>query len=117
MSNLEKAIQTFNAVVEAVESRCLAADGPVTPTLREMREDELSKLWLAVQAIRQETANLACGDDATEYEVIKNRPGRTKRSYVAAHVFARGPKDAINQALANGVRGSFQCVRKQKGTQ
>lgn len=45
------AIATFNRIVDQVESRCLAADGPVTPTLQEMREDELATLWQAVQFI------------------------------------------------------------------
>ncbi len=47
-----EAIDTFNRIVENVEARCMAVDGPVTPTLKEMSEVELSSLWEAVQAIR-----------------------------------------------------------------
>ena len=43
---------TFNRIIDAVEARCMATDGPVTPTLREMREKELSELWFAVQTMR-----------------------------------------------------------------
>ena len=42
----------FNQIIDTVENRCMAVDGPVTPTLREMREDELRDLWMAVQEIR-----------------------------------------------------------------
>lgn len=46
-------IAGFNAIIDAVEHRCLHADGPVTPTLQEMREDELAQLWRHLQAIRE----------------------------------------------------------------
>ncbi len=45
-------IAGFNAIIDRVENRCMATDGPVTPTLREMSEDELAALWRHVQAIR-----------------------------------------------------------------
>jgi hypothetical protein len=53
---LGKALDEFNHVVDVVENRCMAADGPVTPTLREMREDELAQLWRAAQVIHQHHA-------------------------------------------------------------
>jgi len=37
-------------VVLNVESRCLAADGPVTPTLDEMTEGEMRVIWLLAVA-------------------------------------------------------------------
>lgn len=46
--------ERFNAIVDRVENRCMAADGPVTPTLQEMTERELGQLWRIVQAIREE---------------------------------------------------------------
>lgn len=46
------AAQEFNDIIDRVESRCMATDGPVTPTLNEMREHELADLWRAVQVIR-----------------------------------------------------------------
>lgn len=52
ISSAVTACSRFNTVVHTVENRCLAADGPVTPTLREMREDELAALWSTVQDIR-----------------------------------------------------------------
>ena len=48
---LEAALQ-FNRIVDQVEARCMAVDGPVTPTLQEISEQELSDLWHAVQTIR-----------------------------------------------------------------
>ena len=32
-------------LVDTVENRCMAADGPVTPTLREMTEDEFCTIY------------------------------------------------------------------------
>ena len=45
------AAQKIKFIVDRVENRCMAADGPVTPTLREMREDELAELWEAACVI------------------------------------------------------------------
>ncbi len=36
-------------IIECVESRCMAADGPVTPTTKEITEDELRRIWLAAK--------------------------------------------------------------------
>ena len=38
-------------IIERVDARCLAADGPVTPTLREMTQSELSEIYAAAKAI------------------------------------------------------------------
>ena len=43
----------FNEIVDTVESRCMAIDGPVTPTLQEMRETELAELWRIVQRLQR----------------------------------------------------------------
>ncbi len=32
-------------IIEAVDQRCMAADGPVTPTLREMQQREISRIY------------------------------------------------------------------------
>jgi hypothetical protein len=32
-------------IIQEVDNRCLAADGPVTPTLQEMTQDELSRIY------------------------------------------------------------------------
>lgn len=47
------AIDQFNRIIEAIENRCMAVDGPVTPTLSEMREDELALIWELLQEIRR----------------------------------------------------------------
>lgn len=43
----------FNNIVDAVEARCMAADGPVTPTLQEISEKELAALWRSVRGMRK----------------------------------------------------------------
>lgn len=45
-------IHAFNAAIDRIEERCMATDGPVTPTLQEMREDELADIWARLQRIR-----------------------------------------------------------------
>lgn len=43
-----KAKERLNAIrqiIESVDERCLAADGPVTPTLQEMTQEELSLIF------------------------------------------------------------------------
>ena len=46
------ASRDFNEIIDAIENRCMAADGPVTPTLQEMTESELCRLWKSVQKMR-----------------------------------------------------------------
>jgi len=43
--DVEERLRAIKDVIDSVESRCLAADGPVTPTLKEMGEDELRKIY------------------------------------------------------------------------
>lgn len=42
---LSERLERIAAIIEAVDSRCMAADGPVTPTLQEMRQDEISEIY------------------------------------------------------------------------
>lgn len=51
--NLRRNARTIMRLVDRVETRCLAADGPVTPTLQEMTEAELRQLWAAARSIAQ----------------------------------------------------------------
>lgn len=32
-------------IIEGVDHRCMAADGPVTPTLEEMTQEEISEIY------------------------------------------------------------------------
>lgn len=41
--------------IHGVENRCMAADGPVTPTHAEITDDELRKVYKAAVAILEET--------------------------------------------------------------
>lgn len=49
----------FNAIIDAIETRAMAADGPVTPTLQEATEGELSRLWELVNEISPKRKALA----------------------------------------------------------
>lgn len=49
----KQACQEIVAIIEAVENRCMAADGPVTHTLEEMDEGEITQIYkLALWATR-----------------------------------------------------------------
>lgn len=43
--DVEERLRAIKDIIDSVETRCLAADGPVTPTLKEMGEDELRKIY------------------------------------------------------------------------
>lgn len=49
-TSIEKAapgsrLKRIAEIIEHVDNRCMAADGPVTPTLEEMRQDEISEIY------------------------------------------------------------------------
>jgi hypothetical protein len=44
----------FCELLEAIDTRCMAADGPVTPTLSEATADELRRLYLFADRMRKE---------------------------------------------------------------
>lgn len=68
------------AIIEAVDHRCMAADGPVTPTLREMTQKEISRIYklAALDVVRPSTtphpsdglsdAEIARAEDVAEGE-------------------------------------------------
>lgn len=41
----EKQLARIAEIIEAVDDRCMAADGPVTPTLQEMTQAEISEIY------------------------------------------------------------------------
>ena len=43
----------FAELLEAIDTRCMAADGPVTPTLTEATADELRRLYVFADRIRE----------------------------------------------------------------
>lgn len=47
---LEQRLATIAQIIEDVDHRAMAADGPVTPTLQEMNQTEISEIY-----------HLACG--------------------------------------------------------
>lgn len=44
MTNSEK-LKRIAEIIESVDHRCMAADGSVTATLEEMRQDEISEIY------------------------------------------------------------------------
>ncbi len=45
----QQACRRIVNIIECVENRCMAADGPVTPTTKEITEDDLRRIWLAAK--------------------------------------------------------------------
>lgn len=44
MNNIER-LKRIAEIIEGVDHRCMAADGPVTPTLDEMTQKEISEIY------------------------------------------------------------------------
>lgn len=44
MTNKER-LKRIAQIIENVDQRCMAVDGPVTPTLQEMRQEEISEIY------------------------------------------------------------------------
>lgn len=42
---LEKRLRDIRSIIESVENRCMAADGPVTNTRDEMTDEELRRIY------------------------------------------------------------------------
>jgi len=38
-------LRRIKQIIEDVDNRCMTADGPVTPTLKEMTQDEISRIY------------------------------------------------------------------------
>jgi len=41
----EKRLKRIAEIIEAVDNRCMAVDGSVTPTLKEMTQKEISEIY------------------------------------------------------------------------
>jgi hypothetical protein len=53
MTNKER-LKRIAEIIERVDNRCMAADGPVTPTLQEMEQDEISEIYKLASQSRKE---------------------------------------------------------------
>jgi len=42
---LKEKLQRIAKIIESVDNRCMATDGPVTPTLLEMKQKEISEIY------------------------------------------------------------------------
>ena len=51
--SFKTAAEQFNRIIDNIENRCMACDGPVTPTLQAATEGELSLLWHLIQEIKK----------------------------------------------------------------
>ena len=101
---LTRAIAEFNKVVDLVEGRCMAADGPVTPTMHEITDGELARLWEAVQVIRQ--AMVPCAAAAPDLANVTAEQVRLVREagqmYVRSHGCPGEPADRQNAEWHDG---------------
>ncbi len=50
------ALYRIAEIIDQVDRRCMAADGPVTPTLQEMREGEIKEIWERAKPYYEEDA-------------------------------------------------------------
>jgi len=101
---LRRAIAEFNKVVDVVEGRCMAADGPVTPTMHEITDGELARLWKAVQVIRQ--ATVPCVAAAPDLANVTAEQVRLVREagemFVESHESPGEPADRQNAEWHDG---------------
>lgn len=59
---MNAALKEIAQIIEGVDNRCAAADGPVTPTLREMTQKELSRIYkLAKEGSKDNIASMIEG--------------------------------------------------------
>jgi uncharacterized protein with PIN domain len=45
MATAQQRLDRIARIIEQVDTRCMACDGPVTPTLQEMTQDEISEIY------------------------------------------------------------------------
>lgn len=45
LSRKTEALLEIREIIEAVENRCMAADGPVTPTHQEITDEEIRRIY------------------------------------------------------------------------
>ena len=53
IGSLDKRLQEIAGIIDYVDNRCMAVDGPVTPTLQEMSQSEISKIYSLAVGKRQ----------------------------------------------------------------
>ena len=78
MTNEER-LKRIAEIIEAVDNRCMAVDGPVTPTLQEMTQSEISEIYKLAshQADTADPKMLCpfCGEQMTQvYKCFKCKP-------------------------------------------
>jgi hypothetical protein len=74
--------QMFIDTIHSVEQRCMAADGPVTPTCKEITDDELRKLYAAAQQVTR--ASLAPAPQVVAEVVTIDVPGHRRARVIRA---------------------------------
>lgn len=48
---LEKKLKRIAEIIENVDDRCMHVDGPVTPTLEEMTQEEISEIYELAEGV------------------------------------------------------------------
>lgn len=113
LTKLREAAARFNAIVDAVETRCMAVDGPVTPTLREMREEELADLWRQAQTIESSNATILAMIERVERV---ERVERAEKALAAAEGYLLNARidletGAPKRTAINTIDGGIKMVR------
>lgn len=55
------AAKKLTALVESIDQRCMAADGPVTPTVQEMTAAESASITGWIKTISRQVQEVKCG--------------------------------------------------------
>ena len=63
IDELSYRLKRIASIIEAVDDRCLAADGPVTPTLQEMRQEEMTEIYEHASGKKPKAVGPLKGDD------------------------------------------------------
>lgn len=59
---MRAALDRIAAIIEAVDNRCMACDGPVTPTLQEMTQEEISEIYALASRTHAQTSAYQPGE-------------------------------------------------------
>lgn len=106
MTGIEFA-QSFIDTIHSVEQRCMAADGPVTPTCKEITDDELRTLYKAAREATGAPPNHA----AELLDIVQTIELGLKRGYTPADLLDE------NSPIRDRMRAVTRGVRVPDGSQ
>jgi hypothetical protein len=93
-------------IIEGVDNRAMAADGPVTPTLKEMRQDEIQEIYDIASGDMQDKPCETCnGEDelcATVPSLRRCEKANREQDTGAAYIFTEEERDGMLNAFERG---------------